>query len=288
VGARVDPMRGVAVPDAGASVIDEQHNARVAPGPTADVVPGRTVGAEPGLTGIEDPHAAAGVEAVWESFRGSQDASLRHRLIEHYMPFARKLANQVYRRAIPPCSFEDYLQNARLGLIEAVDGYDPARGVSFEVYSKRRIRGSMLSAVGHESEAAAQREFARRSMPERMASLSARPRASLQELFELTVGIALGVLLDREEVDVPDESPHANPYAVAELGQLAQRVRALVECLPQRECEVIRGHYFDRMEFRVLAERLAVSKVRVSQLHHQGLRRLHELLAAPPRVNRTL
>jgi len=259
----VPPMRIIPVNSAGESVVNEHNSAHAAHLRTLD-----------------------GVQAVWESFRGSHDARLRHSLIEHYMPLARRQAVQVYRHAIQPCSFDDYLQYARLGLIEAVDSYDPARSVPFEVYSKRRIRGCILSAVGYESEAAAQREFVRRSMSERITSFGVRPRASLQELLELTMGIALGVLLEREDLDVPDESAQSNPYAVAELGQLAQRVRALVERLPQRECEVISGHYFDRLEFRVLAEQLVVSKARVSQLHNQGVRRLQQMLAEEPRVNR--
>ena len=246
-------------------MINEQENSHAAPACPVDTVP-----------------------TLWETFRGSQDARLRHRLIEHYMPLARKLAAQIYRHAMPPSSFDDYLQYARLGLIEAVDGYDPARGVSFEVYSKRRIRGCILDGVGHESEAAARREFLRQAMPERVRSFDVGARASLHELLELTVGIALGVLLEREDLDVPDESVQSNPYAMAELGQLAQRVRALVERLPSRECEVISGHYFERVEFRVLAEQLAVSKARVSQLHSQGLRRLQQMLAEEPRLNRKL
>jgi DNA-directed RNA polymerase specialized sigma subunit len=49
---------------------------------------------------------------------------------------------------------------------------------------------------------------------------------------------------------------------------------------------VISGHYFDRIEFRVLADQLAVSKARVSQLHKQGLRRLQQMLMDAPDVNR--
>jgi RNA polymerase sigma factor for flagellar operon FliA len=257
-------MRVIHRDSTGASVVNEQHSAHAA---------------HPGAV---DAEAMLG---LWESLRGSHDPRLRHRLIEHYMPLARKLAAQIYRHAIQPCSFDDYLQYGRLGLIEAVDSYDPARRVPFEVYSRRRIRGCILSAVGHESEAAARREFVRCSMPERVASLSA-PNPSLQELVQLTLGIALGVLLEREELDLPDESPQSNPYAVAELGQLAQRVRALIEHLPTREYAVISGHYFDRVEFRVLADQLAVSKARVSQLHKQGLRRLQQMLMDAPGVNR--
>ena len=232
-------------------------------------------------------------QALWESFQGSRDGALRRRLIEHYMPLARKVAYRTYRYAIQPCSFDDYLQYAAVGLIEAVDHYDNRRSIPFEVYSKHRIRGAILSGIGQESEAAAQSEFIRRVMPQRLASLrGGDPRvagdASLQELLNMTICVALGVLLDRDDVEPADDAPNANPYSVTELAQLSRRTRALVSQLPDREREVIAGHYFEYLEFQVLAEQLGVSKSRISQLHAQGLRRLQQTLSDRPQMNRRL
>ena len=112
---------------------------------------------------------------------------------------------------------------------------------------------------------------------------SAPHRASLADLIEITVGIALGLVLDESEP--VDETHAANPYAVAELEQFSRRVRGLVEELPEREREVIKGHYYDRLEFQEIARRTAVTKGRVSQLHAKALAHLRERLAEGPRVN---
>ncbi len=249
--------------------------------------------------GTNDPWSAPqrqdaeGADALWEKFSISRDAESRRRLIEHYMPLARRVAARTYRHAVQPCSFDDYVQYANAGLIEAVDRYDRVHSVPFEVYSKHRIRGAILSGVGQESEAAARREFARRSMPERLTSLSgdtrlSLERASLQDLLNVTLGIALGVLLDRDGTEAIDETPQANPYAAAELAQMSGRLGSLVQHLPDREREVIGGHYFEHLEFKTLAQQLSLSKGRISQLHGQALGRLYRMLTSHPQVDRKL
>jgi RNA polymerase sigma factor for flagellar operon FliA len=225
---------------------------------------------------------------LWDALGGSNDPHARAALIEHYLPFARVVAARVYGlRAGAIANFDDYLQYARLGLIEAIDRFDVTRGISFESYAVHRVRGAVLNGIGQESENAAQREFRRSMAQERVESVVAHAgttphRASLAELIEITVGIAVGLVLESEPVD---ETPGANPYAVAELEQFSRRVRHLVDALPEREREVIKGHYYERLEFQEIARRTGVTKGRVSQLHAKALAHLRERLAETPRVN---
>jgi RNA polymerase sigma factor FliA len=232
--------------------------------------------------------------ALWDAFSGGGDAGARVALIEHYMPFARAVAARLYaRRVEPACSFEDYLQYARVGLIEAVDRFDATRGVSFEGYAVHRVRGAVLNGINQESEISAQREFRRMVAAERMQSLVAatgRPeqRASLQDFIDITIGIAVGLTLEAGHDELTDDSHDGNPYAAAELAQLARQVRDSVHELPEREREVIEGHYYNGMEFQEIARRTGVTKGRVSQLHAKGIAHLREKLAARPGINRRL
>ena len=225
---------------------------------------------------------------MWDAFGGSNDPRARAALIEHYLPFARVVAARVYGlRADASVSFDDYLQHARVGLIEAIDRFDATRGISFESYAVHRVRGAVLNGIGKESESSAQREFRRSVARERVQSVAAHAgtapqRASLAQLIEITVGIAVGLVLENEPVD---ETPAANPYAVAELEQFSRTVRGLVEELPERERQVIKGHYYDRLEFQEIARRTSVTKGRVSQLHAKALAHLRQRLAEAPRVN---
>ncbi len=222
----------------------------------------------------------------------TRSEALRAELVECYMPLARMIAAKVFAlRPDDSVSFEDYLQYGRVGLMEAIDRYDCSREVPFEAYSVHRIRGSILNGISHETELSAQREFWRTRIPERMdsliGSLADKPeRASLQDLIDITVGMALGLILDSDEIEPIDETIHANPYAAAELQQLSELIRACVERLPQRERDIVKGHYFGRLEFQTIAQQSAVTKGRVSQLHARALSMLREMLADSSGIDR--
>ena len=232
------------------------------------------------------------VRAWWEAFGKSQDTQTRSYLIGHYLPLAKIIAAKLYGlRPGGSGSFDDYLQYARVGLMECVDRYDVSRNVSFESYATHRIRGAILNGIGHESEVSAQRSFWRTRMPDRLQSVAAGAgsnpeRASLQELIDITVGIAIGLALDEEENDQIDETLPSNPYAATELDQFIRLVRSLVDKLPERECEIVRGHYFEHLEFQVLAQHYSITKGRVSQLHARALTRLRGMLNEHPGLDR--
>jgi RNA polymerase sigma factor FliA len=201
---------------------------------------------------------------LWERFTESRALHLRGLLIERYLPLARNAAARYYRlRADDSVPFEDFLQYARIGLVEAIDDYDPGREASFETYSSYRIRGAMLNGLGRESEVAAQRNFW---------------RARSQDRTELLPAVQDSEDVEYEGDDLADEAVQANPHAAVEQVELLTLIGVLLEKLPERERELIRRHYFEQCEFRVIAHELALSPGRVSQLHAQALLRIRQLL----------
>jgi len=230
----------------------------------------------------------------WREFATSRAPELRIELIERYIGLARITAARLYQRRVDnSVAFADYLQYARVGLVEAIDHFDPGREVPFEAFSSFRIKGAVLNGLQGESELAAQRAFWSRRSRDRFESLKSHEtkgdrRASLEELVSLTVGLVLSHVVDHDDGEVIDESLAANPYAVTELAQLKRAVRSLLPALPERERELIRRHYEDHVEFQQIASEWGVSKGRVSQIHAQALRRLRELLGRKPRVDSRL
>jgi RNA polymerase sigma factor for flagellar operon FliA len=233
------------------------------------------------------------VRALWERFTETRQLPLRGRLIERYLPLARTAAARFYRlRSDDSVPFEDYLQYARTGLVEAIDDYDPSREASFETYSSYRIRGAVLNGLGRESEIAAQRNFWRTRSQERSElppeipsvietvgeSSAEADSAEEKPVAASSNALVVGFLLEHDGDDVADEAVQANPHAAAEQGELLTLIRIALEKLPARERELIRRHYFEQCEFRVIAHELAVSPGRVSQLHAQALLRIRELL----------
>lgn len=236
----------------------------------------------------------AGDRDRWLEFVRTRGVPLRDALISRYSALAKITAARLYRRrADNSVDFGDYLQYARVGLIESIDHYDPERGVPFEAFSSFRIKGAILNGLQSESEVASQRAFWSRRARERFDSIKENEtrgdrRASLEELVNLTVGLALSHLIEQDAGEIIDESLAANPYAITELIQLKRAVRSLLPSLPERERELIRRHYDEHVEFQQIAAEWGVTKGRVSQLHAQALGRLRKLLAASPRVDETM
>jgi RNA polymerase sigma factor FliA len=234
------------------------------------------------------------VAVLWGSFCASRDAGARERLITRYAALARTIAATLYGgRPDDAVPFDDYLQYARVGLIESIDRYDSLRGTSFEAFASYRIRGSVLNGLSRETELRARRSRRENRVAEREESLAgpmltSPESASLEDFVRFTVGLAVGFILEDGVGELPDESPGANPYAQAEVAQLRRRIRELVEKLPARERQVLQAHYYEQREFQDVAATMGISKGRVSQLHARALAKVREGLNARPKIDRSL
>lgn len=88
------------------------------------------------------------VQKVWEVFfTNKKDIELRNTLIEHYLPFVKYTAERVHSRLPKNVVLDDIISAGILGLIDAIDKFDPVRAVKFETYCVRRIKGSILDDI---------------------------------------------------------------------------------------------------------------------------------------------
>jgi len=227
-----------------------------------------------------------GEHGLWERLRRDGEAGARDAIARHYVPYSRALAARIYaRRSRDEFEFEEYAQLATIGLMEAIDRFDPARGVQFKTYATHRITGAILSGLVSLSERQQQIQLRKRIAQERMESLrdaaaaAASPDDQLRALAEIGVGLALGIILEGTGM-VRDEAGAApdNAYTGLELRQLRDRVVGAVDQLTERERDVIRRHYLQDISFGDIARDLDLTQGRVSQLHRQGLARLRRLL----------
>src|SRR5258708_33572734 len=110
--------------------------------------------------------------ALWQRCVADRDRVLRAKLIERYLRTAQKLAAYAYSRRGPQApEFADYLQWARLGMIEACDRYDPKREASFVTFAGYRIRGAILNGLERATEGAAQLAYRKHMEKERIDSV---------------------------------------------------------------------------------------------------------------------
>lgn len=217
---------------------------------------------------------------LWTRWIGQRERAARETLIQMHMPWARLVARGVYMKArIRGAEWADYVQNATIGLLEAIDRYAPDRGVDFRTYARHRVRGSVFNGLRHLA-SAARDPRPRTALEERSASLAGDERDPLEAFVSWTVGVGIGHLL---ESSAPEDSPDdldRGPYATVARGQVAEALRHALEKLSARERMVLTLHYFQHVPFVDIAGQMRVSKGRVSQLHHQAIRAMRAHMRA--------
>ncbi len=87
------------------------------------------------------------VEQIWEQFFETRDEHFRNQLIEHYRPLVKQTAERLHSKLPGKVEVEDLISAGTFGLMDAIDAFDPERGVKFETYCLPRIRGSILDEL---------------------------------------------------------------------------------------------------------------------------------------------
>jgi len=97
--------------------------------------------------------------ALWTSIRSDSKCDAHQQLFFQYVPWARTVARDVYRRLrIPQMEWGDYAHNATVGLLEAMSRFDATRGVDFMAYARPRVRGAVFNGLRSYLSESARRE----------------------------------------------------------------------------------------------------------------------------------
>lgn len=213
---------------------------------------------------------------LWLRLR-ADDAGARERLFMRHVGLARMLARRHGLKGRDLASREDTDQHALTGLLEAIDRFDPHRGVPFSAFARQRIIGAIRDGNASSTEIDAQRSRARRRDRDRLASLSGPEPGddgdALAKLARVALGLAVGMMLEGTGMlvtpDAHDERP--DPYQTLAWCQMKQKLTHEVGRLPAKEASVIRLHYGEGLAFLEVARLMALSPGRISQLHKAAL-----------------
>ena len=218
------------------------------------------------------------------------------------LPFVESLARRV--AASMPHSIElgDLVQDGMLGLIDAACRFDEDRGIKFETFAERRVRGAMIDALRRDAwprgvrrqrrEIEAAREQLRRELGAEpsLADLAARVGSDEARLgrtivrintIESTSPLSAGEHVDGSSLPpalVPSE-PQSPDKAYEEV-EVRERIRAAIASLPPRERKVIGMYYYAESTMKQIGAEIGVNESRVSQLHARAIQRLKKALGA--------
>lgn len=224
----------------------------------------------------------------------------QNRRIVAGLPFVEALAWRMAASMPNSIDVGDLVQDGVIGLIDAAHRFDEGRGIKFETFAERRVRGAMIDALRRDAwprgvrrqrrELDAARETLRRELGHEpsMADLAARVGTDEKRLsrtivrihtIESTSPLATGEHLDEGSLPaalVPSE-PDA-PDMAYEKAETRDRVLAAIQSLPWRERKVVGLYYYGELTMKQIGAEIGVNESRVSQLHARAIRRLRDAL----------
>jgi len=217
------------------------------------------------------------------------------------LPFVEALARRMAATMPHSIDVGDLVQDGVIGLIDAAHRFDEDRGIKFETFAERRIRGAMIDALRRDAwprgvrrvrrELEAAREALRRELgyEPSLADLAARVGSDEKRLgrtivrintIESTSPLATGDHVDESSLPralVPSEPD--SPDRAFEKNEVKDRVRAAIASLPPRERRVVTLYYYGEVTMKQIGVEIGVNESRVSQLHARAIKRLRSALS---------
>jgi len=229
----------------------------------------------------------------------------RDRLIEEHIDLVRYIVGRVTVTLPEGVDREDLVSAGIIGLIKAVDRFDPTRGVKFETYASTVIRGEVMESLRARDWAPRSlrrqgREIARTigelemqlGYPPSDEEIAEALEMDVEQYHELLGKISGTLVLSLDEM-MDDQShlrprlmksdqdvSYTNPADVLEQAEIQQMIAQAIEQLPEREKHIVALYYQEELTLREIGEVLGVTESRICQIHAQAISRLHGYLAS--------
>jgi RNA polymerase sigma factor FliA len=231
-----------------------------------------------------------------------QNGSWREEVVS-YLPLVKKVAFEIRRNLPPHVEEEELIGNGVIGLIDATAKFDPAKRVNFKVYARHRIRGAILDALRKEDRASRslrvkirKAESASHALEARLGRPATSPEIASELGMELEewhktaaearrATLAPACLEEKPEGKrSPSESLAAprreDPFMLCYRSEQKEIMADALNCLEEREREMIRLYYFGSRTMKQIGASLGVDESRVSQLHSRAVGRLRDCVQA--------
>ncbi len=228
---------------------------------------------------------------IWAEFRRSRDPDLRNRLVMQYAPLVKYVAGRMRTRLPESVDQDDLVSDGVLGLMDAIERFDPARGLTFQTFAVPRIRGSIIDgmramdfvprSVRDKARDIAQAQVALEArlgrVPEdtEVAEETGLPLHQVRDLSKQ----ASGNHANLDDVDLADELSGSTD-AMVEQGDVHASLRRVVEQLSKRDQVVIALYYYEGLTLAEIGRVLSVTESRVSQLHSRATSSMKSKLLA--------
>ena len=242
---------------------------------------------------------------LWRRYKENGDSNARERLVLAYSPLVKYVAGRMSSGLPAHVEEADLISYGLLGLISAIERFEPAREIRFETFAITRIKGSIIDELRSldwvprsvrakareieranaklehklhraptDQEMADELEVDLEDFQESLMRISNSSVVALDELWTVSDSSGDQVsLLDT----IQDESA-ADPAQEMDLTDMKDRLADSIARLPEREKLVVALYYYENLTLREIGEVLGVTESRISQLHTKAVLRLRSRL----------
>ncbi len=242
---------------------------------------------------------------LWRRYKDNGDPRARERLVLAYSPLVKYVAGRMSSGLPAHVEEADLISYGLLGLISAIERFEPAREIRFETFAITRIKGSIIDELRSldwvprsvrakareieranaklehklhraptDQEMAAELDIDIEEFQETLVRISNSSVVALDELW--TVSDASGDQVSL--LDTIQDETAADPAQEMDLTDMKDRLADSIARLPEREKLVVALYYYENLTLREIGEVLGVTESRVSQLHTKAVLRLKSRL----------
>jgi len=237
---------------------------------------------------------------LWERFIKSKEIETRDYFVIKYAPLVKYVAGKVSMGMPQNIEFDDLVSYGVFGLIDAINKYDPARGIKFKTYAMTRIRGAIFDELRsidwiprsirqkakqvEQAVSELENKLGRTVEDEEIAKEMGIPIQEFHSMLNKLSGTSMMSLNDiwylgddNDELSILEtlEAPeNMNPDVLIEKQEIRDYIIDAIKKLPDKEKKVIVLYYYEDLTLKEIGEVLEVTESRVSQLHTKAIMRL--------------
>jgi RNA polymerase sigma factor for flagellar operon FliA len=224
-------------------------------------------------------------------------------LIQEYAPLVKYVAQRLACRLHASVCLDDLISAGVLGLMDAIEKYDPTRGTTFKTYAELRMRGAMLDALREwdwvprsvrqkeraltQAYAELERQHGRPAVDEEVAAALGLALDTFHTWLSDVRGVAVFSLDTPLELDADghtgtalarlvDETP--GPLQLVETEDLRRHLAEAIDQLPAREKTVLSLYYYEELTMHEIGQVLELTLSRISQIHTTAMLHLRAAL----------
>lgn len=225
-------------------------------------------------------------------------------IVVEYSPMIKYVANRIALRLPPHIEVDDLISVGAIGLMDAIEKYDPTRGAKFKTYAEFRVRGSILDelrSLDWVPRSVRQKASHLDSVASKLQSKLGRPPEdeemaeemgiTLEDLFDTINETCNMPLLSLDDLGIANDSGDkqnlldtlagkgdVDPQTQLRLNELKALIASAIDSLPEKERLMVSLYYYEELTMKEIGEVLGITESRISQIHSKAVYRLRTKL----------